>query len=66
MNTHISHKFLPYTFRELNHIRDVMVTVLALSVEDRVFEFLSGQTKHYNIGMCCIWGWNKVGHNSSI
>ena len=30
-----------------------MVSVLALSVVDRVFESLSGQTKDYEIGICC-------------
>ena len=30
-----------------------MVSVLASSAVDRGFEFRSGQTKEYNIGMCC-------------
>ena len=30
-----------------------MVSVLASSAVDRGFESLSGQTKDYNIGMCC-------------
>jgi hypothetical protein len=30
-----------------------MVSVLALSVVDREFESLSGQTKVYKIGICC-------------
>ena len=30
-----------------------MVSVLALSAVDRGFESRSGQTKDYNIGICC-------------
>jgi len=30
-----------------------MVSVLASSVTDRVFEFRSGQTKDYTICICC-------------
>ena len=30
-----------------------MVSVLASSVVDRGFEFRSGQTKDYEIGICC-------------
>ena len=30
-----------------------MVSVLALSAADRVFEPRSGQTKDYKIGICC-------------
>ena len=37
----------------LNHIGGVMVSVLASTVVDRGFEFRMGQTKEYNIGMCC-------------
>ena len=33
-----------------------MVSVVAASVGDRVFEPLSGQTKDYDIGMCCFSG----------
>jgi hypothetical protein len=39
-----------------NHISGVVVNVLAvvaLSVVDRGFEFLSAQAKENNIGMCC-------------
>ena len=32
-----------------------MVSVLASSVVDRWFESRSGQTKDYNIGMCCFY-----------
>ena len=31
----------------------VIVSVLASSAVDRVFEPLSGQSKDYKIGMCC-------------
>jgi hypothetical protein len=37
----------------LNRIGGVMVVVLASSVVDRGFEPQSGQTKDYNIGICC-------------
>ena len=36
-----------------NHISGVMVSVLALSVVDREFEPRLGQTKDYEIGICC-------------
>ena len=36
-----------------NHIGGVMVSVLASSVVDRGFEKRSGQTKDYNIDICC-------------
>jgi len=36
----------------INHIVGVMVSVLALSAVDRGFEFQSGQTKDYKIGIC--------------
>jgi hypothetical protein len=35
------------------HIAGVMVSVLVSSVIDRGFESRSGQTKDYNIGICC-------------
>ena len=38
---------------EHNRISGVMVSVLASSVVDRGFEPLSGQTKDYEIGICC-------------
>jgi hypothetical protein len=37
----------------LNRIGGVMVSVLTLSAVDRGFKPLSGQTKDYEIGMCC-------------
>jgi hypothetical protein len=37
-----------------HRIDGVMVSVLALSAVDRVFEPRSGQTKDYKIGICCI------------
>ena len=36
-----------------NHIGGVMVSVLATSAVDRVFEPRSGKTKDYKIGICC-------------
>ena len=36
-----------------HRIGGVMVSVLALSAEDRGFEPGSGQTKNYKIGICC-------------
>ena len=36
-----------------NHISGVMVSVLASSAVDRGFEPRSGQTKDYEIGICC-------------
>ena len=45
-----------------------MVSVLASSAVDRGFKSRSGQTKDYNIGMCCfsakhaaLWGKSKDG-----
>ena len=35
------------------HIGGVMVSMLALSTRDRSFEPRSGQTKNYQIGICC-------------
>ena len=40
---------------EFNRIGGVMVSVLASSAVDRGFEPRSGQTKHYNIGICCFY-----------
>ena len=37
----------------IERIGCVMVSVLASSAVDRGFEFRSGQTKDYNIGICC-------------
>jgi hypothetical protein len=37
----------------LNRIGGVMVSVLASSAVDRWFVCLSGQTKDYEIGICC-------------
>ena len=36
-----------------NHIGGVMVSVLASSAVNRGFDPRSGQTKDYEIGMCC-------------
>jgi len=36
-----------------NHISSVIVSVLASSPVDRGFELRSGQTKDYEIGICC-------------
>jgi hypothetical protein len=38
----------------VNHIGDVMVSMLILSVVDRRFEPHSDKTKDNNIGICCI------------
>jgi hypothetical protein len=40
-------------FSVLNCISGVMVSVLTVSVVNRGFESRSGQTKDYNIGICC-------------
>ena len=40
-------------FRKCDHIRVVMVNVLASSAVYRVFEPWSGKIKNYNIGICC-------------
>ena len=37
----------------LNYIGDVMVSVLAFSAVYRGFQPRSGQTKYYEIGICC-------------
>ena len=37
----------------MNLIGGVMVSMLASSVVDRVFELWSGQTKDYKTGICC-------------
>jgi hypothetical protein len=37
----------------LDHIGGVMVSMLALSVVDHGFKPRTGQTKNYEIGMCC-------------
>jgi hypothetical protein len=37
----------------MTRIGGVMVSVLASRAVDRGFEPLSGQTKDYNIGICC-------------
>jgi hypothetical protein len=41
------------TYIYLNRVGGVMVSVLASSAVDRGFEPWSGQTKDYNIGICC-------------
>jgi hypothetical protein len=41
-----------YFLPQENHI-DVKVSVLATSVVDHGFESRSGQTKDYEIGICC-------------
>ena len=47
-------KFYYYPFKFFfNLISGVMVSVLASSAADRGFEPQSGQTKDYNIGICC-------------
>ena len=38
---------------KMNHISNVMVSVLASSAVDHGFEPESGQIKDYNIGICC-------------
>jgi hypothetical protein len=42
-----------FYFKQQNPICCVMVSVLGLSAVDRGCEPRSGQTKDYNIGMCC-------------
>ena len=39
--------------RSLNRIGGIMVSVLTSNVVDRGFELQSGQTKDYEIGICC-------------
>jgi hypothetical protein len=41
------------TYDFFNHICGVMVSVLGSSVVDCGFEPRSGQTKDYEIGICC-------------
>ena len=48
------------SFVHVNHINGVMVSVLASSAIDRVFEPRSGQTKHYKIGICCFYAKHTV------
>jgi hypothetical protein len=49
--------FCLFTFRSYSILPTasvaLMVNVLALSVVDRGFELLCGQTKNYEIGICC-------------
>ena len=51
--------FVQATFEEIDHtdvvnrIGSVIVSVLASSAVDRGFEPRSGQTKDYEIGICC-------------
>jgi len=49
--------YIIYTIYQLpkyqNSIGGVMASVLASSAVDRVLEPRSGQTKDYNIGICC-------------
>ena len=40
----------PQVLTQINHIRGVMVSVLATSAVDRGFKSWSGQTKDYKIG----------------
>ena len=42
-----------YALCELLHVGGVIVSLLASSVVDRVFEPRSGQTKDYTIGISC-------------
>ena len=42
-----------YALCELLHVGGVIVSLLASSVVDRVFEPRSGQTKDYKIGISC-------------
>ena len=42
-----------YLLYKYNRIGGIMVGVLASSVADRGFEPRSGQTKDYEIGICC-------------
>jgi hypothetical protein len=46
--------FIWIIYCELNRIGGVIVSVLTLSAVDREFEPRSGQTKNYEIGICCI------------
>ena len=49
---HFSHAEI-FVWKILKRIGDVMVSVLASSVVDCGFEPYSGQTKDYEIGICC-------------
>jgi hypothetical protein len=42
----------PSNHQLINHVDDVMVSVLALSAVYRGFEAWSGKTKDYEIGIC--------------
>ena len=44
---------MEYRRMEFNRIGGVMVSVLASSAVDRGFEPRLGQTKYYEIGICC-------------
>jgi hypothetical protein len=44
---------VPVVFKLIYRISGVMVSVLDSSAVDRGFEPRSGQTKDYNIGICC-------------
>ena len=46
-------EFITELNAHFNHIGGVMVSVFASSAVDRGFEPQSGQTKDYNIGICC-------------
>ena len=46
---------IPYQYRT-NHIDGVMVSMLTSSMVDCVLEPQRGQTKHYEIGICCSKG----------
>ena len=53
VNNFTNMKYLSQLSSLWNRIGGVMVSVLATSVVDRVFEPRSGQTKDYKIGICC-------------
>ena len=49
----------------MNRVGGVMVSVLASSVVDCGFESRSGQTKDYNIGICCFSAKHSVSRRKS-
>jgi hypothetical protein len=54
-----------YGLIHINYIGGVMVIVLALSAVNRGFEPRSGQTKDYNIGICCFFAKYEWGDMST-
>ena len=50
--------FISINYNEKNLIGSVMVSVLVLSAVDRGFELRSGQTKYFEIGICCFSTWH--------